>query len=213
MPAMARDFYAILSVPKNATEEQIRQRFRQVARERHPDRFLGDQKTTAEAAFQEITQAFNVLSDPERRRQHDLELNRPKEGPSDPKQLARVYLQRGVKAYREKNLLEAADNFDRATRADPVSAQAWYNLALTCVQNPVWIERAVTAIERACELEPMNPGYWKQAGRICGLGGQNERAAACYRKAIEWGDDDPAIQQALDDLAKPSRRSLFGKTV
>ncbi|HVT59787.1 MAG TPA: DnaJ domain-containing protein [Thermoanaerobaculia bacterium] len=208
---MARDFYAILSVSKNATADQIRERFRQLTRERHPDRFLGDQKTTAEGAFQEITQAFNVLSDPERRRQHDLELVRPREK-DDPKQLARVYLQRGVKAYKEKNLLDAADNFDRATRADPGNAQGWFNLALTCVQNPAWLGRAMTAVERACELEPMNAGYWKQAGKICGLAGQGERAAACYRKAIEWGDDDPATQQTLEELAKPSRRSRFGKS-
>src|SRR5580693_5082086 len=120
---MARDFYAILAVPKNATGDQIRQRFRELARERHPDRFLGDQKLTAETAFQEITQAFNVLSDPE--------------------QVARTYLARGVRAYRERNLVEAADNFDRATISDPSNGQAWYNLAVTCSQNSVWLSRAV----------------------------------------------------------------------
>src|SRR5437588_1332762 len=155
---MARDFYAVLAVAKTATDDQIRQRFRQLARERHPDRFAGEQKQAAELEFQEITQAFNVLSDPERRRLHDLDLSKRHEPASDPKQLARVYLQRGVRAYREKNWVEAADNFDRATKADPGSAQGWYNLALTCAQNPTWMARAVAAIERACELESMNPG-------------------------------------------------------
>jgi len=208
---MARDFYAVLAVAKTATDDQIRQRFRQLARERHPDRFAGEQKQAAEVAFQEITQAFNVLSDPELRRQHDMELERRPEIPSDPKVVARVYLQRGVKAYREKNLVEAADNFDRATNADPASAQAWYNLALTCSQNPTWLARAAAAIDRACELEPMNPGYWKVAGRILALSGHAERAAAAYRKAIDWGEDDPAIHRALEDLSRSPRRGLFGK--
>jgi curved DNA-binding protein CbpA len=208
---MARDFYAVLAVAKTATDDQIRQRFRQLARERHPDRFAGEQKQLAELAFQEITQAFNVLSDPELRRQHDMDLSRRPEAPSDPKVVARVYLQRGVRAYREKNLVEAADNFDRATRADPASAQAWYNLALTSSQNPAWLARAAAAIDRACELEPMNPGYWKVAGRIHALSGHAERAVAAYRKAIDWGEDDPAIHQALEDLTRSSRRGRFGK--
>ena len=118
---MARDFYAILAVTKTASDAQIRQRFRQLARERHPDRFSGEEKLAAELAFQEITQAFNVLTDPDRRRQHDLELTRGQEVPSDPKQVARVYLQRGVKAYRERNLIEAGENFERASRAAPHS--------------------------------------------------------------------------------------------
>jgi curved DNA-binding protein CbpA len=208
---MARDFYAVLAVAKTATDDQIRQRFRQLARERHPDRFAGEQKQAAELAFQEITQAFNVLSDPELRRQHDIDLARRQESPSDPKQVARVYLQRGVKAFREKNLVEAADNFDRATRADPGSAQAWFNLALTCSQNPSWAGRATAAAERACELEPMNPGYWKLAGRVLASAGQPERALAAYRKAIDWGEDDPVVHRAVEELSRTPRRGFFGK--
>jgi curved DNA-binding protein CbpA len=208
---MARDFYSVLAVPRNATEEQIRQRFRDLARLRHPDRFQGEAKQKAEQEFQEITQAFNILADAERRRQHDSDLQRPS-NESDPRQLCRAYMQRGVKAYKEKNWLEAADNFDRATKADPMNPQAWHHLALTCAQEKNWFSRAVAAVERACELEPMNPAYAKQAGRICQMAGQADRAVHHYRRAIEWGEDDPAVQRALDELTKaPRRGGLFGK--
>lgn len=208
---MARDFYAVLAVPRNATEEQIRQRFREMARLRHPDRFQGEEKQQAEQEFQEITQAFNILSDPERRRQHDVDLQRPTND-SDPRQLCRAYMQRGVKAYKEKGWLEAADNFDRATKADPGNPQAWHHLALACAQEKSWLPRAVPAIERACELEPMNPAYARQAGRICQMAGQTDRAVYHYRRAIQWGEDDPAVQQALDELTRaPRRGGLFGK--
>lgn len=209
---MPKDFYVVLGLARNATEDQIRQRFRELARVRHPDRFQGAERVRADTEFQEITQAFNVLSDPERRRQHDSELARPGSD-SDPKQLARAYMQRGVKAYKEKNFLEAADNFDRATKADPTSSQPWHYLAMACAQQENWLPRAVTAIERACELEPMNPSYQKQAGRICALAGQADRAVLHYRKAIQWGENDPAVLRALEELEKPSssRRGLFGK--
>lgn len=212
---MPKDFYAVLALPRNATEDQIRQRFRELARTRHPDRFRGVEKERAEADFQEVTQAFNVLSNAEQRRRHDQELSRPEDAAgsvNDPRQLVRVYLQRGVKAYREKNYLEAADNFDRATQNDPGNAQAWHHLAQACSQQENWMQRAVAAIERACELEPMNPTYLKQAGRIFALAGNNERAIHFYRKAIEWGEDDPAVRQAIDTLARGTgRRGFFGK--
>jgi len=209
---MARDLYAVLDVPRNATEEQIRQRFREQARLRHPDRFRGAAKEKAEQEFQELTQAFNVLADPERRRQHDTELQRPGND-SDPRQLCRAYMQRGVKAYKEKGWLEAADNFDRATKADPTNPQAWQYLALACAQEKNWLPRAVTAVERSCELEPMNPTYAKQAGRILQMAGQVDRAIHHYRRALQWGEDDPVVQRALDELTKtpPKRGGLFGK--
>jgi curved DNA-binding protein CbpA len=209
---MARDFYAVLAVPRNATEEQIRHRFRELARLRHPDRFQGAEKERAEREFQDITQAFNILADPERRRQHDTELTRPS-SESDPRQLCRAYLQRGVKAYKEKAWLEAADNFDRATKADPNNSQAWHHLALSCAQEKGWLPRAIPAIERACELEPMNASYAKQAGRIYQMAGQADRAVHHYRRALQWGEDDPAIQRSLDELTKasPRRGNLFGK--
>ena len=209
---MARDFYTVLAVPRNATEEQIRQRFRELARTRHPDRFQGAEKARAEKEFQDITQAFNVLADPERRRKHDVDLVRPDEGAADPRQLFKVYLQRGVKAYKEKNYLEAASNFDLATQTDPKSGQAWHHLAQACSQQRNWLPRAVDAIDRACQIEPMNGGYLKQAGRILALTGQTEKAIQYYRKALQWGDDDPTVRQALEELTGPSpRRGLFGR--
>jgi curved DNA-binding protein CbpA len=212
---MARDFYAVLAVPRNATEDQIRQRFRELARTRHPDRFQGMEKSRAEKEFQELTQAFNVLIDPERRRRHDVELVRPGESNStvDPRQLFKVYLQRGVKAYKEKSYLEAASNFDLATQADPKNGQAWHHLAQACSHQRNFLPRAVDAIERACQLEPMNPAYLKQAGRICALAGQTEKAVQYYRKALQWGGDDETVSQALESLSgSPSRRGgLFGR--
>jgi curved DNA-binding protein CbpA len=214
---MARDFYAVLAVPRNATEDQIRQRFRELARTRHPDRFQGEAKERAEVEFQEITQAFNVLSDPERRRRHDAELVRPEEqGAPDARQLARIYLQRGVKGYKEKNWAEAASNFDLATKSDPSNPQGWHHLAQACSHQRSWLPQAVSAIEQACQLEPMNPTYLKQAGRICALAGLTERALQYYRKALEWGGEDPAISQAIDELTRSSpsssRWGIFGKT-
>ena len=52
---MGKDYYVILGAARNASKEQIRVRFRQLARERHPDRFQGVERQKAELDFQEIT--------------------------------------------------------------------------------------------------------------------------------------------------------------
>jgi molecular chaperone DnaJ len=212
---MPKNYYSTLALPQNATEEQIRARFRDLARQRHPDRFQGEEKARAEGEFQAITEAFNILSNPERRRLHDLDLARGEApAPADTSQVARVYLQRGIKAYREKNYLEAADNFDRATKADPTNAQAWHHLALACSHQRRWLSQATAAAAKACELKPMNTSYLKLAGRVFGLAGMTLKAEQYYNEALKWGGEDASISQALDELraAKKGKSGLFGKT-
>src|SRR5215472_13183658 len=63
------DYYKTLGVGKNASDEEIKKAYRKVARQYHPDRNPGDKK--AEARFKEISQAHDVLSDPDKRKEYD----------------------------------------------------------------------------------------------------------------------------------------------
>src|SRR5271170_7806814 len=63
------DYYKTLGVDKKATPEQIKKAYRKLARQYHPDRNPGDKE--AEARFKEISQAHDVLGDPEKRKQYD----------------------------------------------------------------------------------------------------------------------------------------------
>lgn len=64
-----RDYYAVLGVRKNASTEEIRKAFRQLALKYHPDRNQAD--PDAEARFREVAEAWDVLGDPEKRERYD----------------------------------------------------------------------------------------------------------------------------------------------
>src|SRR5438045_649551 len=64
-----KDYYSTLGVAKTATEKEIKQAFRKLARKYHPDVNPGDK--ASEARFKELNEANEVLSDPEKRKKYD----------------------------------------------------------------------------------------------------------------------------------------------
>jgi len=214
---MAKDYYSILSITRAASAEEIRKRFRQLARERHPDRFQGEERVEAEARFQEITEAFNMLSNPTRRRQIDHELARPSAdsgGGSDSARLAKFHLEAGVAFLRDGNASQAIESLDKVTELEPKNHQAWHLLAQTLLQQKRLLQKAATAIAKACELNPVSAAYLKLAGRIHAEVGMVDKAERYYNEAIALGGEDPEVKKALEELRAGSRKGwsgLFGR--
>src|SRR5438045_2830260 len=63
---MSKDYYKILGVEKNASQDDVKKAFKKLAMQHHPDRQGGDEKK-----FKEINEAYQVLNDAEKRQQYD----------------------------------------------------------------------------------------------------------------------------------------------
>ena len=66
-----RDYYEVLGVPKNASDEDIKKAYRKHAMKHHPDRNQGDSAKKAEERFKECKEAYEMLSDPQKRAAYD----------------------------------------------------------------------------------------------------------------------------------------------
>src|SRR5438067_6643838 len=70
MATVKRDYYEVLGVAKTAGDEEIKRAYRRLAMKYHPDRADGD-KSEAEIRFKECAEAYEVLSDPAKRKRYD----------------------------------------------------------------------------------------------------------------------------------------------
>ncbi|MGN6184017.1 MAG: J domain-containing protein [Thermoanaerobaculia bacterium] len=213
---MKVNYYEILGVERSASEAEIRDRFRKLARENHPDRYRGTDKVYAERRFQNLTEAVNVLTNPARRKQHDSEISSGLDKTIDYAQIAKAYLQKGVKAYKENDWRAAYENFDLAAKHNQQDAKAFHYLALAAARIPGYTRQAVQAIESAIQREPMNALYLKDAGLMCKRAGLTAKAERYLEEALKWDSMNVDVQNALAELRETKETgkggfSIFGK--
>jgi len=198
---MKVNYYEVLGVERSASDQQIRDRFRQLAREQHPDRYKGDDKAGSERRFQTLTEAVNVLTNPAKRKQHDAEISSAfSKSPTDFAQVAKAYLAKGAKAFKEGDMRGAYENFDMAVKHNAADGKAFHYLALAAVRIPAYSRQAVQAIETAVQREPVNPVYLKDAGLICKKVGLSAKAERYLDEALKWDRDNNEIKSALAEL-------------
>ena len=191
------DYYALLGVPREATEGEIRERFRRLARESHPDRAPREAKAEAEAKFQELTEAVNVLCNPERRQAYDRSQMMTLSSTADA--VVQDYLELGIAAYRSGRYSEAAGNFALAAQRDPKDVKAQHHLGLASARAGD-LHAAVKALEVAMALDAHNVTLLKDAGRIFRQAGLLSKAEKAFQDVLRWDPSQSDARRALEEI-------------
>ncbi len=205
------NYYDILGVSRDASEEVIRGRFRALARDAHPDRFLdAAKKSEAETRFQVLTEAVNVLTNAQRRKAHDFDIDKGGGGAAfDPAGIAKVYLAKGVKAYREGDLATAFQQFDLSVGHWGKDAKALHYLALVCSRISGKARRGVEAVEAALKLDPENGAVHREASRLYLQVGLRTKAERHLQEALSRIPEDGDVQKLAAELRPPSDNKGF----
>lgn len=218
--ASAFSLYDILGVERDATEAQIRAAFRQLTVQHHPDRFAGKDRAAAEARFQEITEAFNVLSRPDSRKKYDDELSQGLGGGGagaamDPRELARRLAAKGAQTLREGNLNDAVEILQSALNHDENCARGHYFMGVALQRQTGREKDALRHLEKALTLEPGNAAMIAEAAGAALAVGMKAKAKRLAEETLGF---DPTNKKAAKVLAAiesgdggSSKEGLFGR--
>ena len=196
------DYYALLGVARDANEAEIRERFRAMAREAHPDRAPADRRAEAEAKFQELAEAVNLLTNPERRKAYDFERSMVASGSGggdSADSVTQAYLNQGISAFQDQHFAEAAGNFQLAVTRNPKDVKAQHYLGLASARSGD-VRTAVRALEAAMALEPQNVRLLKDAGTIFRQAGLLVKAEKAFAEAVRWDPSAGEARRALEDI-------------
>jgi curved DNA-binding protein CbpA len=217
--ANAFSLYDILGVERDATEAQVRSAFRKLTFKHHPDRFFGDDRQKAEQHFQEITEAFNVLSRPESRERYDEELAQGQPGGAgaamDPKEIARRLAAKGAQTLREGRIEDALTELKSALDHDDDCSRAHYFMGVALGKLSGREKDGLRHIERAIGFEPGNAVMLAEAASIALRVGMKARAQRLAEEALGFDPTNKKAASVLEQIGSSegpqSGDGLFGR--
>lgn len=199
--ALQRNYYEVLGIPPGATTDQIKKKYRELARKYHPD--IAQDKALGQRIFPQINQAYHVLADPERRAQYNTQLtalnearpkgeDKPTSAPSAPPTRPAPSAPKAAPTAQMPLTRQAAQPSPAPARpqADPGAAQKAQAIAgrLRDADNAIMAGKAIEArafCVKVLEIDPRNVRALEILGDALLLMGQREDAAVQYRNALQ----------------------------
>lgn len=202
-------YYGVLGVKQYATTAEIKSAYYDAAKRFHPDRhfFLSseDLKGKLSDIFAYITEAYTMLSNPEKRREYDRRLSLKPAQKISNEDLAQERFEEGRIEFAKYNTAQALDLFGQAAYLHSSMAKYhyYYGLALNKLGR---LKEAARAIQRALKIEPSNPDYLAEAGHIYIKVGLQSRAKSAFMAALKIS---PSHKRALEGMAIVSEVSAY----
>lgn len=177
----SRDYYKILQVKTNATLEEIKEAYRRLAREHHPDLHPGN--PAAEERFKEICQAYEVLSDSVQRTLYDQQFNPASRESHKAGKSHQDYYVRAVAKALEKDYQGAVEDYTQAIKLNPHFIEAYIKRG--AIRYKMGDAReALKDCSEALRLNPNSSGAYYYQGRARYKLGYTQAAIEAYTQAI-----------------------------
>lgn len=207
-----RDCYKILGVAPIASHEEIRKAYRTLAKKYHPD-LNPDIRTMATDKMSELVEAYNVLNDPEKRKEYDrqqqFQIRRFRKDKSRRTKMREGDFTRKPQFKKEPSLLERIlspfiKKDDKAgtpeDHLDPKQADVHFTLGLTMTENEAFFEQAVEEFKTAVRYDPSHVEALYDLGLLCYKLGYFEEAIVNFQKVLAMEKDDQHSRKMISLL-------------
>lgn len=197
-----RDYYEVLGVPPNATDEQIRRRFRELARQYHPD---VNRSPDAEQRFKEITEAYRVLTSPSLRADYDLmrrSAQQARRGTGDatttPPPRSRPHTHQHTS--HQRTTAGSSSTYTSARRAEIEAQQLLQNAMLAYARGN--LREAASLAKAVLRLQRHNAQAYEILGDVYRQERRVEEAIAMFTCALQCNPRSASAQSKLDALLR-----------
>jgi curved DNA-binding protein CbpA len=193
------DYYELLGVSPSASAAEVRKAYARLAREKHPDRFTDPaEKERAQKLFQDITHAFNTLTNPERREEYDRDRGKPQ--PTTPEEIAADAFERGQAALADGQVQDAVTLLQTAVHHAPERSAYHAALGHALGRFPAHAREAVQALEKATQLDPRNASAFAELAVLLARQGLRLRAQKALEAALRIAPRDPKLARLAAEL-------------
>jgi curved DNA-binding protein CbpA len=193
------DYYELLGVTKTASAGEIRKAYGRQAREKHPDRFPeGPEKDAASKHLQDITTAFNALSNEKSRSEYDQQRERPQ--PTTPEEIARDAFERYGPLLEAGQLDEAVTLLRTAVHHAPESAEYQAALGRALARATTAAREAIQVLEKATQLAPRDAGLFVDLALLLNRQGLKVRARRMLENAQRLAPGHSRVVRAASEI-------------
>ncbi len=215
-----KNYYEILGVRKDATLVEIKKAYYRLVKSLHPDgQSRRNLSKEDEARFISITEAYQLLRDPNKRRVYDREMKMDQEGSSDDyasrspaaiNRNAEIYFKNAVFRYKNGEIKQALNLFEAALHIDKDNPKylSYYGLCLSC--NASTIHKAREYCEKAIEMEFYQPSYYTNLGIVYYNARLYTRAKRQLEFALKWDPDNTRALEYMEKIKKIEKRKSSG---
>jgi DnaJ-class molecular chaperone len=208
-----KDYYNVLGLSPLATETEIRNAYRRLAKQYHPDKsFTANRPILSNEQFDEINEAYHILSDKKRRQDYDLvrsDKTKTLQDTTDTQSIqAENSFRNGLQALKEGNPKQAVSFLEWAVKYNPNKPLYHSKLGLAMAMTGEDLEKARASCERAIEMEIYNAAYYVDLAEVYYQAGLIEKAREKLKEALRW---NPGSKLAAERLREIKPKGLLGK--